>query len=165
MATMTAQKTKQKEEVATTGKVPTPSSDYPFYLSRLRDEFDRLIGRFARAWPTLWQGTCGWHWGLDVRDEDDAIVVRAEAPGIEAGNFDVRVTDDRLILRAIRKAEGKVGEGKAHEYREQECHQSLALPAGIDKERVDARYHNGVLTVTFPKTEEGKGKRVTVRSV
>jgi HSP20 family protein len=39
----------------------------------------------------------------------------------------------------------------------------VTLPDGIDKERVEAKYHNGVLTVTLPKTAEGKAKQITVK--
>ena len=50
------------------------------------------------------------------------------------------------------------------EYREQECYESVALPAGIDNDKVEARYHSGVLTVTLPKTAEGKAMKITVKA-
>jgi HSP20 family protein len=40
----------------------------------------------------------------------------------------------------------------------------VTLPPGIDRNKVEAKYHNGVLTVTLPKTAEGKAKRITVKS-
>jgi len=60
--------------------------------------------------------------------------------------------------------ETKGKEGKTREYREQECYQSVTLPTGIDKDKVEAKYHNGVLKVTFPKTAEGKAHRVLVKN-
>ena len=45
----------------------------------------------------------------------------------------------------------------------QEFYRSVPLPAGIDPDKVAARYRNGVLTVTLPKTEESKGRRITVQ--
>jgi HSP20 family protein len=74
------------------------------------------------------------------------------------------VTDQRLVLRAAKKVEAKDEKGKIREYREQECYESVTLPSGIDKDKVEAKYHNGVLIVTFPKTVEGKGKKITVKS-
>jgi HSP20 family protein len=127
------------------------------------DEFDQLLERFSRQWPSLWEGD-GWRWGLDVRDEDDAVVVQAEAPGFEAGDFDVQVSDNRLVLRATKKAETKGEEGKTREVREWECYQSVTLPPGIDRGKVEAKYHNGILTVRLPKTPEGKGRRVPVKN-
>jgi HSP20 family protein len=163
MATQIAQKTKQKEEVTPRGGALAPHREFPFFLSGMRDEFDRLFDRISQQWPSLWGGN-GWRWGLDVRDEDDAVVVQAEAPGFEAGDFDVQVSDNRLVLRASKKVETKAKEGKTTEYREQECYESVTLPPGIDRDKVEAKYHNGVLTVTFPKTSEGKARRVPVKN-
>jgi HSP20 family protein len=110
MATQVEQKTKQLEEAPPRGGALTPFGEFPFSLSRMRDELDRLFERLSRQWPSLSAGE-GWRWGLDVRDGDDAIVVQAEAPGFEAGDFDVQVSDNRLTLRASKKAETKDKEG------------------------------------------------------
>jgi HSP20 family protein len=163
MATQIAQKTKEKEEVAPRGGALAPFRESPFFLSRMRDEFDRLLDRLSRQWPSLWGGG-GWRWGLDVRDEDDAVVVQAEAPGFEAGDFDVQVSDNRLVLRASKQVETKDEKGQVREHREQKCYESVTLPPGIDKEKVEAKYHNGVLTVRLPKTPEGKGRHIPVKS-
>jgi len=90
--------------------------------------------------------------------------VRAEAPGFEAGDFEVQVSDNRMVLRAPKMVETKDKEGKTTEHREQECYESVTLPPGIDRDKVEAKYHNGVLTVTFPKTAEGKSRRVPVKN-
>jgi HSP20 family protein len=142
-----------------------PFGEFPFSLSPMRDEFDRLFDRMAREFSTLAEfNGDGWRWGLEVEDEDDNVIVRAEAPGFEAGDFDVRVEDGRLVLRASKKVETKDDKGKVQEYREQECYESVALPAGINKDNVQARYHSGVLTVTLPKTAEGKAKKIAVKA-
>jgi HSP20 family protein len=130
--------------------------------SQMRDAFDRLFDRFARGWPGL-AGADGWRWGLDVREDGDAVVVRAEASGFEAGDFDLQVDDARLVLRAARKAEIKGKEDRPQEYREQECYQSVALPSEIDTDRIEAVYRNGVLTVTLPRTANGRAKRIHVK--
>jgi HSP20 family protein len=142
-----------------------PFGDFPFSLSRMRDEFDRLFDRMAREFSALaeFNGE-GWRWGLEVKDQDDKIIVKAEAPGFEAGDFDVRVEDGRMVLSASKKVETKDEKGQVKEYREQECYESVALPAGIDKDKVDAKYHSGVLTVTMPKTAEGKAKKIAVKA-
>jgi HSP20 family protein len=163
MATQIAQRPKQKEEVTPRGGALAPYGEFPFFLSRMRDEFDRLFDRISQQWPSLWEGN-GWRWGLDVRDEENAVVVQAEAPGFEAGDFDLQVSDNRLVLRASKKVETKGKEGHPTEYREQACYESVTLPLGIDRDNVEAKYHNGVLTVTFPKTAEGKARRVLVKN-
>jgi HSP20 family protein len=163
VATQIAQKTQQKQESAPRGGALAPYGEFPFFLSRMRDEFDRLFDRLSQGWPSLWEGS-GWRWGLEVEDEDSAVIVRAEAPGFDTGDFDLQVSDNRLVLRASKKVETKGEKGKTREYREQECYETVTLPPGIDKDKVEANYLNGVLTVTLPKTAGGKAKRVAVKS-
>ena len=136
---------------------------YPFYLSRMRDEFDRLIERFSREFPVAFESD-GWRWGLEVDDQDNAVVVRAEAPGFEPGDFNVQVTDSTLSLRASRKTETKKKDSKETETVERECYDTIVLPPGIDANKVEARYQNGVLTVTLPKTAAAKPKKIAVAS-
>jgi HSP20 family protein len=152
---------KRRTEPAKGGGELVPFGDFPFSLNRMRDEFDRM----AREFTVLaeFNGE-GWRWGLEVQDQDESVVVRAEAPGFEAGDFDVRVEDGRLVLSASKKVETKDEKGKVKEYREQECYESVALPAGIDRDKVEAKYHSGVLTVTLPKTTEGKAKKIAVKA-
>jgi len=163
MATETKELTKPKEATPARGGALEPHRDFPLFLGWMRDEFDRMLDRFSRNWPGIGHGN-GWRWGVDVQDQDDTVVVRAEAPGFEAGDFDIQVADDRLVLRAAKKVETKGDGGTVREYREQECYESVGLPPGIDKANVEAKYHNGVLTVTLPKTAEGKAKKVIVKA-
>ncbi len=157
MATMTPVKTQQETPAV-------PDRAFPFLLSRLRDEFDEVFDRLGRAWAG-WKGgnANGWRWGLDVTDKEDAIIVRAEAPGFAPAEIEVQVTDDALVIRAQEKEEKKGKEGE--EVSERECYESISLPAGIAKDKVEAQYQNGVLTVTLPKTEKAKGRKVPVKAV
>jgi HSP20 family protein len=131
----------------------------------MRDEFDRFFDRLAHDFPAVKEfDDTAWRWGLDVADEADKVVVHAEAPGFDAGDFDIRVEDGRLVLSASKEVETKDEKGNVQEYREQQCYEAVALPDGIDKDKVEAKYRNGVLTVTLPKTEEGKAKRIAVKA-
>jgi HSP20 family protein len=154
--------TKRKAEPAAKGGFLSRLEDFPFQLSRMRAEFDRLLERLAAEWPSYGEGD-GRRWGLEVEDQDDAVVVRAEAPGFEAGDFDLQLSDNRLVLRAAKKVETKGKKGET-ETREQECYQSVTLPDGIDKDKVEAKYHSGVLTVSLPKTAGAKAKRIAVKA-
>jgi HSP20 family protein len=133
-------------------------------LGRLRSEFDRLFEDFFRGWgglPTLSQDRAS-GWGLDVDDQPDKVVVRAEAPGFEPDDFDLQVRGDQLILCACQSEETKQDGG--HQWHRQELYRSVPLPPGIDAEHVDAQYRNGVLTVTLPKTEQGKSRRIQIKT-
>jgi HSP20 family protein len=146
------------------GAAPALSrNEFPFLLSRMRGEFDRLIERLFHDWSGLWSGA-GWRWGLEVRDEEDAVVVEAEAPGFEPEDFDVQVSDNRLVLRAAKTVQRKDEKGEVREYREEKCYESVTLPAGIDRDKVEARYHNGMLRITLPKTAAAKARHIAVKA-
>lgn len=150
-------------EGAGDGGALAPLRNFPALMRRMQSEFDELFERFGREWPVSKIGFGrGWPWGLDVEDKENFFVIHAEAPGFEAKDFDLHVSGDRLILRACKKAETKEKEA---EYKEEyECYEALTLPPGIDQEKVEASYHNGVLTVTIPKTKEGRGKKIVVKN-
>ena len=152
----------KKMQPAGNGGTLAPLRDFPTIMRRMQSEFDELFDRFAQQWPmSLGEFGRGSHWYLEVNDEVDNFTVRAEAPGFEADDFDIRVSGDRLMLRATKKTEKKE---KGSEFREQcACYESMTLPPGIDKDKIEARYHNGVLTVTIPKTKEGRGKKIAVK--
>lgn len=142
-------------------RVPSPHRGMMSPLGSLRAEFDRLFDNFFQTWPSRFLGEPQSRWSMDVQDRDDAIVVRAEAPGFEPNDFDIQVRDNQLMLCACKEAESK--EEEAYEWEQRELYRSVPLPAGINADKVDAQYHNGVLTVTLPKTEKSKGRRIEVK--
>jgi HSP20 family protein len=74
------------------------------------------------------------------------------------------VRGDQLVLHAAHKAEAEEKERGYHEWRRQEFYHTVPLPAGIDPDKVEATYRNGILRVTLPRTEQGKGRRVEVQT-
>ena len=141
-------------------------------LIHLREEMDALFDRFWRDWPDFGEEWKGWPalsdsltgptWGVDVDDRENEMVVRAEAPGFEPEDFDVRVSAGRLVVQAEHKEESKEGNGRR--YRQGTLYRTLPLPSGVEEDKVEAKYHNGVLEVIVPKGEEAKGKRITVKA-
>src|SRR5438045_3732327 len=116
-------------------------------MSFLRDEFDRLFGRFFRNGLSPWpNGDRARHWGLDVSENDDSVEVRAEAPGFEPEDFDLEVRGDHLVLHAVHKGESEDKERGRREWHQQELLRSVPLPAGTDPDKVKAQYRNGILT-------------------
>jgi HSP20 family protein len=123
----------------------------------MRRELDSLFDRMFGNWSALQdEGTLSW--GLRLESDDKEVLVRAEAPGFEAGDFDVSVSGDTLHIRAERKSEGK--EESAYGRLER----WVTLPAGTDYDKVEARYRNGVLEVRLPRTPEAAGRRIEVKT-
>src|SRR3989442_1006952 len=88
-------------------RTPVRRLEHP--LTRLQDQFDALFDRFFGRWPAPFDSDWGMDrfWNLEFDDTGKEIVVRAEAPGFEANDFDVQVSGDLLTIRAERKQETK----------------------------------------------------------
>ncbi len=102
---------------------------------------------------------------LDVEETDDAVIVYAELPGLRPDDFRVEATPDRLILRGEK---GEEYEEHGRDYRRFERRygaflRTISLPAEVQPEQAVARYRDGVLRVTLPKTDAGKARRVPIQ--
>lgn len=101
---------------------------------------------------------------IDVWEDEDKYVVEAELPGFDKKDIDVNITDDILTIRATRKQEEEK-KGKNYYYAERsygEFVRSLRLPVEVDKKAIKAKYNNGVLELTLPKTKEAKEKSTKI---
>lgn len=130
-------------------------------LTRLRSEFDRLFDDFFQGWPTAVTASDVGQ-DVDVQERDDAVVVRADAPGFDPGDFDVEIRGDHLVLCACQSEESSEEDG--FRWQKREIYRSVPLPAEIDADNIDAKYRNGVLTIKLPKTEHAKGKKIAIKS-
>ena len=103
---------------------------------------------------------------LDVVREGDKIMVHASLPGVDPENIDVSVEDSVLTITATTNAdvEREDGEYLMRERRTGSFHRALRLPDTVDTERIQPGYKNGVLTITIPKAESKKAKRLKVVS-
>lgn len=134
--------------------------------ARLRRDFDELWDRFLDesrggelglgGETTMIGGEVEWD------DKEDEYVVRAELPGFEPDDINVKVTGNVLTLQAEHREEGKENGG----YRRYgSFYESFTLPQNIRDEKIDARYHNGILELHLPKSEPSQAKRISVKAV
>jgi HSP20 family protein len=122
-------------------------------LTNLQDELDRLFGTQAV-----------WAPALDVQESKDNYIFRAELPGLKREEIDVSLQDDTLVISGERKVE-KVEEGVEVHRQERyygKFQRTLTLPEPVAADKVKAEYKDGVLTVTLPKTEAAKPKKIDV---
>ncbi len=133
-------------------------------VAALRNEFDTLFNRFLGQWPTPFAGESGRSWGLDLEDGDKEVVVKAEAPGFKPAELDVQVSGNLLTIKAEKKQESKGEKGNGHyaERRYSSFRRTVTLPPGTEADKIEARYHNGLLEIHVPKSEEAQGKRIPV---
>src|SRR5262249_22514195 len=137
----------------------------PFHA--LRREMDRLFDDVFRGWnmPAMgWAAGRTWP-SLEVNETDDQIRVTAELPGIEEADIDLRIEDGVLAIRGERRQES---DEKARGYSERyygKFERRLALPRGVDPDKVDARFDHGVLTITLPKGPEAdRGRQIPINA-
>jgi HSP20 family protein len=97
-------------------------------------------------------------------ENGDALVIKAELPGLSKDDIDVRIDDGKLTLSGERRSENEVAEDKY--YRRERTYgkfvRSFELPADIDSDQVAAEFKDGVLKIEIPKPEGKKPRQITV---
>lgn len=146
---------------------PETSGWMPFWhLSNLREEIDRLFeSPLAEMGRTAQQFVGNWGPAVDVYEDKDSVLVRAELPGMKKENIDLTLQEGVLTISGERKETGRPQEATVYrsERLEGRFQRSLTLPAPVNADKVSATYLDGVLTVTLPKTEESKPKQIAVK--
>jgi HSP20 family protein len=135
-------------------------------MTTLKKEMDRLFERVWEGdfpdWPSLGE----WRPTLDVTDTKDAVMVKAEVPGIEPADLEVTLQDQTLTIKGEKKAEKETKD--EHHYRA-ECSygafaRTIRLPAPVEGGKVTATFKNGVLTVKLPKGTAARGTTIPVKA-
>jgi HSP20 family protein len=121
--------------------------------SGLEGEIDRL---FQTALTDLGGSTTAGRFPVDLYEDNDHTYVRAELPGVNRDDINVEMVDGYLTLSANRRT----GEGESAET--VSFSRSITINEDVQADKVSAAYENGVLTVTLPKREEAKPKKITV---
>ncbi len=162
---MTSAVTKPKKETGdktTLSREPLQDLGFPA-LNRMRQEFDELWNKLFHDVPAIWNAErFDLRWSFEIEDQPEAYVIKAEAPGFEAGDFNVELRGDNLVLQA-RHEEKKKGAKEDESFSSSEFYRSMTLPPFVDTKHIDASYKNGILQVTLPKTAEGKGRKIPVQ--
>lgn len=138
-------------------------------IQLFRDEFEDLFDRFLGAWPVA-EASKGLMpaWSVDLEETDKDVTVRAEMPGFDAADFDIRVAGDLLTIQAEHKAEekkeGEKKEGEMKTERYAKACRSITLPPETDSDKVEATYRNGILEVKIPRKPEAVGRKIPVKT-
>jgi len=110
---------------------------------------------FSRAFPAV-----------NITEDAENFYVRGELPGIRAEDLDVSVVEGGLLIRGERKLATEDKQANYHR-RERESgffRRMIALPARVDSTKVSAKVKNGVFTITLPKAEEAKPRKISVKT-
>lgn len=133
-------------------------------LVRLHCDMDDLFDGFFRGLDRPFPAYRAWP-PIDVAEQEDAIIVRAEVPGCKADDIDISVYGNTLTISGEKKqSEEKKENGYYHI--ESSCgsfRRELTLPADVDPGKVEAVYKDGVLSINLPKAEKSKAVKVKVK--
>ncbi|EKQ70682.1 molecular chaperone (small heat shock protein) [Leptolyngbyaceae cyanobacterium JSC-12] len=133
----------------------------------LRRQFDDLFDELApisRVSSRI--NGHAWSPAIELKSTDDAVILRAELPGIKADDLDVQVTREAVSISGEYKSETKT-EDKEHqihrsEFRYGSFQRMIPLPVAVQNDQAKAEFKDGILTLTLPKVEAEKPKVVKV---
>jgi HSP20 family protein len=150
-------------------------------LAHLRQEIDRLFDDFhwgswrrplARALfdvEPFWRGETGWGGvpAVDIAAKENEYVITAELPSMDENNINVKFADGMLTIKGEKKEEKeeKKKDYYLSERRFGSFQRSLQVPDGVDADKIEASFKNGVLTVKLPKTPEAvkQEKKIAIK--
>jgi len=134
-------------------------------LSTLRNEIDRLFEAPLTELARTSHFLSGSAPVVDIYEDKDNFVVKAELPGMKKEDIDVSLHDGSLSISGERKSEQKWEDAEVHRAERffGRFQRTVALPSAVDAGKIKAQYKDGVLTVTLPKAEEAKPKQIDVQ--
>ncbi len=137
-------------------------------LASFRDEVNRVWSDALSHWPNqgFWRGS-GWVPAVDVHETEDDVVITAEVPGINREDIDISVSGDTVTISG-RSGEEAAEEDKSRRYFRRERYwgefaRTVQLPTEVDAARSKAVFQNGILTVTMPKSEQARTKKIPIQ--
>ncbi len=163
-------------------KKTAPQPNVPDVWRSFRSEMDRLFDRFTGnfGFPSLrrmfdieptWQPMSSFGFSappIDISEDDKSYKVTAELPGLDLKDIDVTVAGDTLVLKGEKRQE-KEQQDKNYYFSERAYgtfQRSFELPASVDRDKIDADFSKGLLTITLPKTPvaQNQQKKIEVKS-
>ncbi len=134
-------------------------------MATLRSTMDRLFDESMKSagWEDRGIGALA----LDVAENEDGYVVKASLPGVNPDDIEITLHDNTLTIKGEIKADTNIDEKnyRLRERRSGAYMRSVTLPVPVDSEKVEAVNEHGVLTLTLPKAETVKPKKIAVRKM
>jgi HSP20 family protein len=136
-------------------------------LGGLRREMERVFDRFFDGEVSELRALGTWSPNVEVSENKDKVVVKAEVPGIDAKDLEVSCEDPRRLTIKGEKKQEKEEKGE-HSYRSERTYgafaRTISLPAPVDAAKAEASFKNGVVTITLPKAAGAAGKTIPVKA-
>ena len=135
-------------------------------MTSLKNEMERLFDRFAELKWDEFSPLGEWAPSMDVSETKDAVVVKAEVPGMESKDIAISLQEQLLTIKGEKKQEKEEKDERHHRVERSygAFTRSIRLPVAVDGSKVTAAVKNGLLTVTLPKTAAAKGTTIPIKA-
>jgi HSP20 family protein len=126
-------------------------------------ELDQLYERMNNLWDAGGTDTADrWVPLADVEETDDAYTIDVELPGVDEADIDIEINGRELTVSGELKERERTGILRRRTRRVGEFQYAVTLPGDIDAENVSARLENGVLSITVPKSQRARPRRIAI---
>ena len=137
-------------------------------------EMENMLGRYTHATGRdigtgdidADLGFAKWAPTVDIEENDDSYLIRADVPGVDKKDIDVRLDHGVLSITGEKQVEKETGKGTKYHRTERYCGsfaRRFTLPNTIKVDKVDATYRDGVLSLMIPKAEESKPRAIEIK--
>ena len=135
-------------------------------MSNLKQELERFFGPFGELKLDEFPALGDWAPSMDVSETKEALVVKAEVPGLDPNDIQISLQEQYLTIKGEKTREKMDKEERYHRVERfyGSFARSVRLPVGVDGSRVTASFKNGLLTVTLPKTAAAKGTTIPIKA-
>lgn len=133
-------------------------------LDRVSEKKPAIFENFFKPWNAFFNNADGWNMpAVNIKEEENAYSVSLAAPGLKKEDFQVDVEGDMLTISSDKEEskEEKKEKFTRKEYSYASFSRSFTLPADVDRTKIDARYLDGVLTISLPRKENGRKPSAT----
>lgn len=131
-------------------------------FQELEKQLDRIFHGAATSGRS---DAASWTPPVDIYETSEAYVLHADLPGLKREDIDVQIVENQITIRGNRKRVTPVEEKgfRRYERAEGRFERNFRIKDGVDPAKVEAKFENGVLTVTLPKPEEAKPRQIEVK--
>jgi len=146
-------------------EMPRMLSPFSDMERMMEDFFRRPFSMFPSMWPRMGFADEELSPAVDIFEQEDAVVVKAELPGMNKDNISVELNDGVLRIAGEKKREEKI-EKKDYFRMERSVgsfERRISLPSGIETEKTKASFKDGVLEIKIPKSEDAKKKERKIK--
>lgn len=133
-------------------------------LAKMQSDLDRLFQGFFDRKPQM-SGSFEFSPSCEIKEDKKNYLLKFDIPGVKKEQVKIELDKGVLTISAERNEERKTDDEKTHasEIYYGSYTRSFSLPASVDDRKIDAKFENGVLTITVPKTETSEAKRIAVQ--